>query len=69
MDSPCANHLTDSAKPYAPSEAQKKGIQKHQAVLSLDYDKWEEIIKEFDITDSIIPDRDEQEETAGTWYG
>ncbi|KAL4955105.1 putative nuclear protein Qri2/Nse4 [Aspergillus filifer] len=33
------------SKPYAPSEAQRQGIQKHQSVFSLDFDMWQELIK------------------------
>ncbi|KAJ5573966.1 nuclear protein Qri2/Nse4 [Penicillium hispanicum] len=58
-----------SAVPYAPSEAQKKGIQKHQAVFSLDFDTWKQLIDVFRISKSIIPHREEQEETVRTWYG
>jgi len=56
--------------PYAPSEAQKKQIQKRQAVFSLDFDTWRELIKVFKISESIIPHREEQEEETGrTWHG
>ncbi|CAI7603901.1 unnamed protein product [Penicillium glandicola] len=58
-----------AAAPFAPSEAQKKGVQKHQAVFSLDHDTWYEIIKVFNIKDSIIPHREEkQQETGTSWY-
>jgi hypothetical protein len=60
----------ESATPYAPSEAQKKQIQKHQAVFSLDFDTWKELIDVFNITESIIPHREEQEEETGRgWHG
>ncbi|KAF7592644.1 nuclear protein [Aspergillus hancockii] len=59
-----------SAKPYAPSEAQKKGVQKHQAVFSLDFETWRDLIEVYGIKESIIPHRaEEQHETAGQgWY-
>ncbi|KAJ5197113.1 hypothetical protein N7449_007592 [Penicillium cf. viridicatum] len=58
-----------AAAPFAPSEAQKKGVQKHQAVFSLDHDTWYEIIDVFKIEDSIIPHREEKEQETGTsWY-
>ncbi|KAJ5926799.1 hypothetical protein N7516_008572 [Penicillium verrucosum] len=58
-----------AAAPFAPSEAQKKGVQKHQAVFSLDHDTWHEIIDVFKIKDSIIPHREEKEQETGTsWY-
>ncbi|CAG8899745.1 unnamed protein product [Penicillium egyptiacum] len=58
-----------AAAPFAPSEAQKKGVQKHQAVFSLDYETWHEIIDVFNIEESIIPHREEKEQETGTsWY-
>ncbi|KAI2678409.1 hypothetical protein LCP963914a_7840 [Penicillium roqueforti] len=58
-----------ASAPFAPSEAQKKGVQKHQAVFSLDHDTWHEIIDVFKIKDSIIPHRKEEEQETGTsWY-
>ncbi|KAJ5238867.1 nuclear protein [Penicillium chermesinum] len=56
-----------ASQPFAPSEAQRQGIQKHQAVFSLDCDLWEELIQSYDIKDSIIPHREEKEETNATW--
>ncbi|KAJ5406258.1 hypothetical protein N7465_007542 [Penicillium sp. CMV-2018d] len=58
-----------AAAPFAPSEAQKKGVQKHQAVFSLDHDTWSEIIDVFKIENSIIPHREEKEQETGlSWY-
>lgn len=60
----------DAAKPYAPSEAQKKGIQKHQAVFSLDFDTWQAVMDLYDNKDCIIPHRQEEaQETRRGWYG
>lgn len=59
----------DSTTPYAPSEAQRKGIQKHQAIFSLDYDTWEQLKDVFNIKECIIPQREETEETSRAWYG
>ena len=59
----------DASAPYAPTEAQRKGIQKHQAVFSLDFETWEQLIEVFGIEKSIIPHRKETEETGQTWYG
>jgi hypothetical protein len=60
--------LIDPANPYAPSEAQRQGIQKHQAVFSLDYETWEQLIKVFNIKKPIIPHRQEIEgETGMSW--
>ncbi|OQD80386.1 hypothetical protein PENANT_c036G00248 [Penicillium antarcticum] len=56
------------SNPYAPSEAQRQGIQKHQAVFSLDYETWEQLIKVFNIKKPIIPHREEIEgETGMSW--
>jgi hypothetical protein len=45
----------------APGEAKASGIQKRQSVFSLDFDIWQELIELLDITESIIPHRDEEE--------
>ncbi|PWY96476.1 putative nuclear protein Qri2/Nse4 [Aspergillus sclerotioniger CBS 115572] len=44
-----------ASKPHAPSEAQKKGVQKHQAICSLDFEVWQDLIEAYDIKDPIIP--------------
>ncbi|KAL4941030.1 hypothetical protein BDV06DRAFT_212986 [Aspergillus oleicola] len=49
------------SKPYAPSEAQRQGIQKHQSVFSLDFDMWNDLVKTFNIENCIIPHRQEEE--------
>ncbi|KAE8378596.1 Nse4 C-terminal-domain-containing protein [Aspergillus bertholletiae] len=60
-----------AAKPYAPNEAQKKGVQKHQAIFSLDFETWRDLIEVYDIKESIIPHREEEqhENTGRGWYG
>ncbi|CAG7957848.1 unnamed protein product [Penicillium olsonii] len=56
--------------PYAPLEAQKRGIQKHQAVFSLDYDTWDQVIELLNLKECVIPHREPtQEETSTSWYG
>lgn len=64
------DHL-DATKPYAPSDAHKKGIQKHQSVFSLDFETWQAIIDLYDGRDCIIPHRQEepQEGTRRGWHG
>ncbi|CAG8115760.1 unnamed protein product [Penicillium salamii] len=60
----------DATAPYAPLEAQRQGIQKHQAVFSLDYDTWEQVIKLLDLKECMIPHRaPTQEETSTSWHG
>ncbi|KAF7136750.1 hypothetical protein CNMCM5793_006219 [Aspergillus hiratsukae] len=58
------------SKPYAPSEAQKKGVQKHQAIFSLDFETWRQLIEVYDIKESIIKHRKENpaQSTGGGWY-
>ena len=51
----------DSAEPLAPGEAKGRGIQKRQAVFSLDFDDWRDLIEGYGIGESIIPHRDEGE--------
>ncbi|OJI81964.1 hypothetical protein ASPTUDRAFT_125634 [Aspergillus tubingensis CBS 134.48] len=59
-----------SAKPHAPSEAQRKGIKKRQAIFTLDFETWQELIQVYDIKDSIIPHREEEtQNTAQSWQG
>jgi hypothetical protein len=67
---PLSNDCIDNAEPYPPHEAQAKRIQKHQAIFSLDFETWSNIVEAFRIDECIIPHREEIEEGAGqTWYG
>lgn len=62
--------MADPSKPYAPSEAQKQGIQKRQSVFSLDFDTWKDVIEAYSIDKCIIPHRqEEQYDTSRGWYG
>ncbi|KAL4788685.1 Nse4 C-terminal-domain-containing protein [Aspergillus varians] len=57
------------SEPFAPSEAQRQGIQKRQSVFSLDFDMWKDVVEAYNIKESIIPHRQEEEyNTAGGWY-
>lgn len=59
-----------TSKPFAPSEAVKKGVQKHQAVFSLDFEIWRQLIEVFGITKCVIPHRTEEVQgTRNGWYG
>lgn len=61
-----ADHIsTVPSEPADPSEAQRQGLEKHQAVFSLDYDTWEDIIKTFGIKESLIPHRNERPASQG----
>ncbi|KAJ5146085.1 uncharacterized protein N7515_000649 [Penicillium bovifimosum] len=58
-----------AAEPFAPNEAQRKGLQKHQSVFSLDHETWSDICETFELEDSIISHREEVEgETSTSWY-
>ncbi|KAJ5619326.1 nuclear protein [Penicillium lagena] len=62
--------LTDSSVPWLPSEAQRQGIKKQQAIFSLDFETWQELVAEFEIEECIIPHREETgAETNQTWSG
>ncbi|EAS31290.3 nuclear protein Qri2/Nse4 [Coccidioides immitis RS] len=50
--------------PALPSEAQRKGLQKHQAVFSLDFETWRNLIEVFDIKKPLIPHRNEDAESS-----
>jgi len=53
-------------------EQRASRARKHQAVFSLDYGTWQDLIKAFDITEPMIPHRqDEQPVQVGSrgWYG
>ncbi|KAL4808714.1 Nse4 C-terminal-domain-containing protein [Aspergillus unguis] len=57
------------ATPFAPSEAQRRGIQKRQSVFSLDFDTWKDVIETYEIDQCIIPHRQEEENNTATgWY-
>ncbi|KAL1971015.1 hypothetical protein VTN77DRAFT_2849 [Rasamsonia byssochlamydoides] len=61
-----------AARPYAPNEARRQGIQKHQAIFSLDFETWHDLIETYQITESIIPHREEEElqnNRPRGWYG
>ncbi|KAL5334367.1 Nse4 C-terminal-domain-containing protein [Aspergillus crustosus] len=49
------------SQPFAPSEAQRRGVQKHQSVFSLDFDTWTDLIEVYNIEKSIIPARQEEQ--------
>ncbi|KAK2748900.1 nuclear protein [Myotisia sp. PD_48] len=52
------------ASPIPPSEARARGVQRHQAVFSLDFDTWKQLVNAFDIKESVIPHREETHERA-----
>ncbi|KAL8738708.1 MAG: hypothetical protein Q9181_000530 [Wetmoreana brouardii] len=53
------------------NEHQAIGAQKHQAVFHLDFETWEDLIDAFEIEQSIIPHREEEDQpqvNASGWY-
>ncbi|KAL1957707.1 hypothetical protein VTO42DRAFT_5550 [Malbranchea cinnamomea] len=73
MDSNDLPTLHPSSESVRPSEAQRKGLQRRQAVFTLDFETWEDLIEAYNITESIIPHRDDEEELqqasrATGWY-
>lgn len=58
--------------PRSANEIKEQNISKHQAILHLDFETWEDIIETFDIKESKIPHRQVEEEAhigASGWYG
>ncbi|KAI4166335.1 MAG: hypothetical protein LQ342_000225 [Letrouitia transgressa] len=61
----------DASRPREAKVIQAEGIQKHQAVFHLDFETWEDLIRTFEIKESVIPHRQSEEETqvgASGWY-
>lgn len=61
----------EASDPYPPLEAQKKGIQKHQLIWSLDFEIWQELVETFNIKESTIPHRNDEEfqrQNQHGWY-
>lgn len=49
----------------------RHGAMRHQAIMSIDIDIWKDVIDEFEITESMIPHREELEQQgpgAKGWY-
>jgi hypothetical protein len=60
--------LKEKSKDHAKAKGEHS---KHQAILALDMATWLELIETFDITESIIPHREEEEHStvgAKGWY-
>ncbi|KAI9832160.1 MAG: hypothetical protein M1819_004511 [Sarea resinae] len=61
-----------ASEPRKKSEIREQGVQKHQAVFSIDYATWEDIIEALNIRESVIPDRKSEDAapvSATGWYG
>ncbi|KAH8816798.1 Nse4 C-terminal-domain-containing protein [Xylogone sp. PMI_703] len=61
----------DATEPRDRSEMAEQGARKHQAVIELDMDEWEQIIENWGIEESMIPHREEDDNAAVRvkgWY-
>ncbi|KAH7408744.1 Nse4 C-terminal-domain-containing protein [Phaeosphaeria sp. MPI-PUGE-AT-0046c] len=58
------------AKAHEIAQQRENNIQKHQAVLSIDYATWKMFIEAFDIREPLIPHRETEEMNVapGGWY-
>jgi hypothetical protein len=58
------------AQAHEIAEQRENNVQKHQAVLSIDYTTWKMFIEAFDITEPLIPHREQEEANVapGGWY-
>lgn len=54
----------DASDPQGPNQAREHGIQKHQAIFSLDFETFEDLIEVYNIRKPVIPPRDEQDAEA-----
>ncbi|KAF2993520.1 nuclear protein [Curvularia kusanoi] len=61
--------LLAPAAPRGVSEQRDQGAQKHQAVFSIDYPTWQMFIDAYDIRESLIPHRTQEQDNGGAkWY-
>jgi len=61
-----------AAEPLSSTEIKEQGVQRYQAVFSLDWPTWLDLIDVFDIKEPLIPDRANFSSTQMTgrgWYG
>ncbi|RFU30361.1 hypothetical protein B7463_g5976, partial [Scytalidium lignicola] len=61
----------DATEPRDRSEMAEQGARKHQAVIELDMDEWEQIIENWGIEESMIPHREEDDHASVRvkgWY-
>ncbi|KAJ8604994.1 hypothetical protein MRB53_041591 [Persea americana] len=67
-----ANFDSDMANPLSIEEKRDKNINKHQAILALDYKTWRDLIAVYKIEKSMIPHREAEAATqlgSRGWYG
>jgi non-structural maintenance of chromosomes element 4 len=64
--------ITDTTQPRQLSEMKEQGVQKHQAVFNISWPMWQSMVDAFEITESTIPERKNEENVAvgaRGWYG
>ncbi|KAI0266829.1 Nse4 C-terminal-domain-containing protein [Gloeopeniophorella convolvens] len=74
-DGECALEIEDDGEPviFICEQPQmsdyQEGLRKQQLVLEFDIQTWEEAVKTFNITETIIPQRPKVADAKGKWYG
>lgn len=65
------NHFTGPCEPHTIQQQRELQIEKRQAVFSIDWSTWQELIEAFDVRKSLIPHRlpEETNMSANGWYG
>ncbi|KAF2144313.1 uncharacterized protein K452DRAFT_350008 [Aplosporella prunicola CBS 121167] len=59
------------AEPRSMNEQRAQNITRHQAVFSIDYPMWQQMVRLFEIDEAIIPHRNDEQptQTVRGWYG
>lgn len=63
--------MTVPAQATSLDDQRKNKTRKHQAVLAIDYGTWKQLIDAFEIRESMIPHRDDEQPTQmgeRGWY-
>lgn len=66
-----ANVRTGPNEGNASESDRPSGTSRHQAIFSIDYETWQKLIVAYDITESMIPHREEENigvPNAHGWY-
>ena len=66
-----AYQLSGPAEPRSMNEQRAQNITRHQAVFSIDYPMWQQMVELFEIDEAIIPHRNDEQptQTVRGWYG
>lgn len=63
--------MTVAENPRSVEEQRERNASKHQAVLSLDYGTWQDLIRAYNLQEPMIPHRSEAQPSqlgARGWY-